>query len=291
MIVPWSQFFESSLGRFLAEINGRHRERPAKSRHQCCRRFVTRPKDQSVRCLRRHLFGDGIRVPIGRVDRHLDGGGNVQSARRLFKLLRTHAPVVIVCSDKDDLLQLTCNVNVPRKGLRLLGVRGAQAENPGKVNLRRGRIGGERDHWDSGLVSDLFSKMSCSAIEGGDNRHRLIFVNEVHEFIRRAPPGPVLVARDNREPAPLRQGIRSFVFNRQLHSLEYCFTFLLLRAGQRREEADLDFGTLEIMVRISPRAVIIHCSLWNDGIGPRGVLCKTTHAWSEQGGEKQDASK
>ena len=121
---------------------------------------MPRPKNQSVGFLRRDLFGNRIRVPIGRVNRQLDNRGSIQFARRLFKLLPTHSPVMIVFRDKDDLLQFACNVDVPRKGARLLGVRGAQPENPGKVNLRRGRIGGECDHRDSDLVSNLFSKMS-----------------------------------------------------------------------------------------------------------------------------------
>jgi hypothetical protein len=48
---------------------------------------------------------------------------------------------------------------------------------------------------------------------------------------------------------------------------------------------------LEVMAGISPRPRIIHCGSWNDGVRLRGILRETTHAWSEQRGEKQDASK
>ena len=97
----------------------------------------------------------------------------------------------------------------------------------------------------------------------------------MHDFIRGASPGPALVARDNREPAPLGQRTRSFVFNRQLRSLEQRFTFVLVRPGQRREEPNLDFGALQIMVGISPRARIIHCVSWNDRVRLGRSLCET----------------
>ena len=82
-----------------------------------------------------------------------------------MKFLTADSAVMIAIRDQNDLLQFALGVDVACKRASLLRVCGGEAKDPGKVDLRCGRVGGKRDDGDSNLVSDLLGKVSRITIE------------------------------------------------------------------------------------------------------------------------------